>query len=256
MTTIQKLGTAELLFRRAVQMGLRPVWLAPRKLFSIETARGLRYVYEAKSGSNSHLSSVLARDKAATRRVLQQQGLPSIPFLQTSEYSAAEDFIAAHQKVIVKPLTGSNSRDVRIVESADDLAGLNLAEYILEKYIAGEEMRYLILDGQVIAVHRSDYGVSVAEDRYLERISYPESEWDPGLVGLSLQIAGVFGLRYAAVDFIIGSNGKPLILEVNSSPGMKWFHAPTAGPPVDVARLFLEAMFVEERVKIPVPAVM
>ncbi len=235
-------------------MGLRPVWLTPQKLFSVETSLGLRYVYEAKSGSNSHLSSLLTRDKTATRRVLLQQGLPSMPFLQTSKHSAAKDFIATHHRVIVKPIAGSNSRDVRIVESAEELAGLDLSGYILEKYVVGKEMRYLVLDGRVIGVHRSDYGESVAEDRYLERISYPESEWNPELVDLSLQIAAIFGLRYAAVDYIIDTYGKPSVLEVNSSPGMKWFHAPTAGPPVDVARLFLEGMFAEEHTVTPAPA--
>jgi glutathione synthase/RimK-type ligase-like ATP-grasp enzyme len=57
----------------------------------------------------------------------------------------------------------------------------------------------------------------------------------------------VFGLRFAAIDFIVGPDGKARILEVNSSPGMKWFHAPTSGPVVDVAHLFLRAMLDDKR---------
>jgi hypothetical protein len=29
---------------------------------------------------------------------------------------------------------------------------------------------------------------------------------------------------------------------VNTMPGLKWFHAPSSGPVVDVARLFLESV--------------
>jgi glutathione synthase/RimK-type ligase-like ATP-grasp enzyme len=174
--------------------------------------------------------------------------VPGIPFLHTADVVSAQDFLAKHTKIIVKPIKGSNSADVRILDSADQLTGLEVSKYILEKYIQGNEMRYLVLDGRVIGVHRSDYGESVAEDRYLERISYPEDEWDPELTALSLQVVDIFGLRYAAVDYLVPANGRAVVLEVNSSPGMKWFHAPSAGPSVPVARLFLESMMHTEAV--------
>lgn len=242
MIASQKLDTAELLYRSAAEMGLHPRWLIPSQLFTIDTPMGERYIHQAKSTINSHLSSSLARDKTATRHILEQRGLPGIPFLRTADPSAARRFLDEHTKIVVKPINGSNSRDVRVVESAEQLDGLNLPRYILEKYIMGKEMRYLVLDGRVIGVHRSDYGESVAEDRYLERVSYHESEWDVDLIKLSLQVISIFGLRYGAVDYIVQANGQSVILEVNSSPGMKWFHAPTAGPSVQVAPLFLSAM--------------
>jgi D-alanine-D-alanine ligase-like ATP-grasp enzyme len=102
-------------------------------------------------------------------------------------------------------------------------------------------MRYLILQGQVIAVHESKYGESVAYDRELERISYDVEHWDPVLMAQSLEIARVLGLSFGAVDYIIDTDGRHFILEVNSCPGFKWFHAPSEGPAIDVATMFLHA---------------
>jgi glutathione synthase/RimK-type ligase-like ATP-grasp enzyme len=244
MITNEKLGTAELLYNCAVSMGLQPVWLMRDNLFSISTPMGERYVYDAKSTVNSQLSSNLTRNKLTTRLVLEHKGLPGIAFLKPKNLAEAEQFLAKHSKIIVKPLVGSNSHDVHIVDTAKRLRELDVdtSGYILEKYIAGKELRYLVLNGKVIAVHESEYGESVSETRELKRISYPESEWDPELAALALKTAKILHLRYAAVDYLIGPQGQIHILEVNSSPGLKWFHAPTSGPVVDVAGLFLEAM--------------
>jgi glutathione synthase/RimK-type ligase-like ATP-grasp enzyme len=242
MATTQKLSTAELLFGRALRMGLAPRWLARDSLFAISTSAGERYVHYANSDMNSQLSSSLTRNKLNTRLVLDQHGLPNIAYLNAATLAEAEAFLATHKKIIVKPLTGSNSHDVSIVESPEQLAGRDIRQYILEKYIAGKEVRYLVLDGNIIGVHESKYGESVSETRSLERISHPAAEWSPELMSLSLKTATIMGLRYAAVDYLIGPAGEVHILEVNSSPGMKWFHAPTTGPVVDVARLFLQTM--------------
>ena len=243
MVTInKKLGTAELLYDCAVRMGLQPAWLKRGAIFSISTPVGEHYVYDAKSTLNSQLSSNMTRNKLATRLVLERRGLPGIAFLNTKHLAEAEQFLAEHSKIIVKPLDGSNSRDVHIVDAPERLQGMELSNYILEKYIAGKELRYLVLNNKVIAVHESEYGESVSESRELQRISHPESTWDAELVGLALKTAEILNLRYAAVDYLIGPQGQIHILEVNSSPGMKWFHAPTSGPVVDIARLFLESM--------------
>jgi len=242
MTTTDKLGTAELLYRCAELMGLEPVWLEADSLFSISTLVGERYVFYAKSTLNSHVASSLARNKLSTRLILERHGLPSIAYLDPTSQAVAQDFLARHHKIIVKPQTGSNSRGVSIVDTPAQLAALDLRECIIEEYIAGVEIRYLVLNNEVIGVHESQYGESVAESRNLARISHPRAQWDPQLAALARKTAQILGLRYAAVDYLITATGQASILEVNSAPGMKWFHAPTSGPVVDVARLFLEAL--------------
>jgi D-alanine-D-alanine ligase-like ATP-grasp enzyme len=41
---------------------------------------------------------------------------------------------------------------------------------------------------------------------------------------------------------MIDESGFAYVLEVNTMPGLKWFHSPTSGPVVDVAGKFLESI--------------
>ena len=242
MATDAKLGTSELLFRCASEMGLRPTWITPGGLFAVTVGNEEKYINFAQSSVSSHLSSGLVKNKLITRLILQRQGLPNIPFARARSQGEAAEFLQLHGKIIAKPIRGSGSKDIHIITTKAQLQGLSISKYILEKYIAGTEMRYLVLNDTVIAVHKSEYGTSVDEDRPLQRFSYPESEWDVTLVNSSRRIAKIFGLKFTAIDYMIDETGRTYVLEANSTPGLKWFHAPTSGPAVDVARLFLEAM--------------
>ncbi|HUC89492.1 MAG TPA: ATP-grasp domain-containing protein [Patescibacteria group bacterium] len=246
----QKLSTTELLYKRAAQMGLQPSWLRPGGLFVIETTDGEKYINSSRNPLNSHVSSSLAKNKYLTRLICQRHGLPNIPFALPQTAGQAEDFLKQHQTIVVKPVGGSGSQDIHIVSDMSQLSGLNIQEYIFEKYVTGKELRYLILNDEVIAVHESEYGASVKEDRSLQRISYPVSDWCPELVAMSLNIVKILGMKFAAVDYIIDAQNKAFILEVNSAPGLKWFHAPTSGPPVDVASMFLDAILAEVKAKV------
>ena len=239
----QKLGTAELLFRSAQDMGLRPNWVIPNGLFAVLVNDQEHYVNFARSPLNSHTSASLARDKYLTRRILERHHLPNIPFARPVSPADAASFLRQYGKIIAKPVSGSGAHDIRIITAVRQLQALDITKYILEKYIAGQELRYLVLNGTVIGVHRSSYGTSVKEDRPLQRISYHPSVWDAVLVSSAIQVARILGLRFAAVDYLIDASGQAYILEVNTAPGLKWFHAPTSGPPIDVARQFLEAIF-------------
>ncbi len=250
----KKLGSAELLFKAASKMGLRPSWLKQGSTFVISTPDGERYIHHSVSSMNSQLSSSMVANKNAAKLVLVRQGFPTMAHLVPSNEAEAQAFLAKHKKIIIKPIRGSNSHDVHIVERAEQLVSVDVRQYIFEEYAPGRELRYLVLNDQVIGVHESQYGESVAEDRPLKRISYPRDAWDPKLIALSLRVAKAFGLRFAAVDHIIGPDGQARILEINSSPGMKWFHAPTSGPVVDVAHLFLQATLENGRSELPATA--
>jgi glutathione synthase/RimK-type ligase-like ATP-grasp enzyme len=251
MAISQKLGTAELLFRRAQEMGLRPVWMTPYGMFAITLDGRERYVNFAHSPLNSDASASLAKDKYLTRLILERHNMQNIPFVLPRSQAEAAAFLRQYGKIIAKPVTGAGARDIHIVTSPAQLEALKITRYILEKYIAGKELRYLLLNGQVIGVHRSEYGTSVEESRTLQRISYPEARWNPVLIHSSLRIADILDLRFTAVDYLIDDTGKAYILEVNTMPGLKWFHAPSSGPVVDAARLFLESMVDDLRTELP-----
>ena len=239
MLTAKKPTTTELLYGCAQKMGWQPDWVTPRGLFAVTINGQERYINFACSPLNSHTSTSLAKNKYLTRLVLARHGLHNIPFARPHTQEAARAFLDIHQKIIVKPVSGAGARNIRIVTDAGQLSNLKVRRYIFEKYIAGQELRYLVLNGEVVAVHRSDYGTSVEEKRYLERVSFPEAQWDQTLVASSIRAAQALGLAFAAVDYLITETGETFVLEVNTAPGLKWFHSPTSGPAVDVAQLFL-----------------
>lgn len=241
----KRIGTAELLFRCARQMGLKPVWIVPNGLFAIMHGGVERYINFARSPLNNHAATSLAKDKYATRMILERQGLPNIPFLRPQTLHEAEEFLHTYGKIIAKPVYGAGAHDIHIITRPVELQTLHIRRYILEKYIAGKEIRCLVLQGRVIGVHRSEYGTSVDEHRALRRISYPPTAWDTQLASKSIRISQVLGLQFAAVDYLIDPQGHHYVLEVNTMPGLKWFHAPSSGPPVDVARQFLDAFISE-----------
>lgn len=245
MSVAQKLGTTKLLFAAAHRMDLRPVWVVPNSLFVISVNDREEYVHFARSPLNSTVASGLAKNKYLTRLALERNGMHNIPFARPRTFDEARAFLARHGKVIAKPICGSGAHDIHIVSSASQLRKFLVGGYIFEKYIVGREMRYLVLNDTIIAVHESEYGVSVAEDRPLRRISYPEDSWDAHLVSESRRIADILGLRFAAVDYLIDDSGQYYVLEVNTQPGLKWFHAPSSGPVVDVAHQFLKASYLQ-----------
>jgi glutathione synthase/RimK-type ligase-like ATP-grasp enzyme len=249
MSEDKKVGTAKLLFASAKYMGLNPSWLTENGLFAINTKAGERYINFARSPLNSDIGASLAKNKYMTRVILGRHGLPNIPFASPQTLPQAKEFLSRHKKIIVKPIRGLGAQDIHIIDHVDQLDGFNVKLYIFEKYISGREMRYLVLDGAVIAVHESEYGVSVEETRPLKRISYPQPTWNSSLSSLSIQISDILGLQFAAVDFLVDEDENAHILEVNTMPGLKWFHAPTSGPPVDVAQLFLKSLITELNTK-------
>ncbi len=242
------LETPELLFRCAQQMQLNPVWLTPLDVFSITIDGKEQYINFAHSPLNSDVGVSLAKNKYVTRRILEKHAMENIPFILPGMLREAEAFMKLHETIVAKPVAGAGGRDIHIITELAQLVELQVNEYILEKYIAGQELRYLLLDGKIVGVHRSEYGTSVSEDRLLERISYPQALWDPALVALSQRIADVLNLKFAAIDYLIDASGRVYILEVNTMPGFKWFHAPSSGPVVDIARLFLESIVEKMRV--------
>lgn len=241
--TTQKVGTTQLLFQAAQAMGLNPSWITREGLFAVVANGREQYVNFARSPLNSHTAASLAKNKYLTRRILERHGMQNIPFTCPKTIADAHAFLREHGKIIAKPISGSGARDIHIVTTPTQLQALDITKYILEKYVAGQELRYLVLNDSVIGVHRSDYGVSVDKDRPLKRISYPSSQWDENLTTSSLQVARILDLKFAAVDYLIGADGQAYILEVNTTPGLKWFHAPTSGPAIDVAQQFLAATF-------------
>jgi carbamoyl-phosphate synthase large subunit len=161
---------------------------------------------------------------------------------RTERLDEAVDPASWTYPVIVKPRTGSGSRDITAIVSADELkSALTTAEpgYLVQEYLPGEEYSIDILadtDGRVVAGvprvrSRVDSGVCVAgrtlHDCELERFG--------------ATVAVTVGLAYIGnVQVRRDVDGEPALLEVNPrAPGS--LSLPIASG-VDMPRLALDAL--------------
>jgi len=142
--------------------------------------------------------------------------------------------------VVLKPRTGSGSRDISVVASAGELASLGRsAEFIVQEYLPGEEYSIDVLadtGSHVIAAvprlrARVDSGVSVAG----------RTVHDPELEDFGATVATVTGLTYIAnVQCRRDAAGRAALLEVNPrAPGALPL---TMASGVNMPRLALDAL--------------
>jgi ribosomal protein S6--L-glutamate ligase len=93
-----------------------------------------------------------------------------------------------------------------------------IQEYIAESH--GTDIRALVVDGKVVAsMRRKARGREFRSNYHLngtvEKVDLPEEYAE-----VACRAARVLGLNVAGVDLLEGNNG-PLVLEVNSSPGLE-----------------------------------
>ena len=159
---------------------------------------------------------------------------------RTELFDASVDPGSWDYPVVVKPRTGSGSRDISVVLSSQELAGLPRSDaFIIQEYLPGEEYSIDVLadaGGHVIASvprvrARVDSGVSVAG----------RTMHDPGLERFGATVATATGLTYIAnVQARRDAAGRPALLEVNPrAPGALPL---TMASGVDMPRLALDAL--------------
>lgn len=230
-----------LLTNAAKAMGLKPEVVTPYGLVSVTIEGKNRYLFHRASNPNKLVPSRLAMNKHATRVIMERAGLPNIPFCLPANEQEAQEFLSTHKKIIVKPTKGKMSQDIHLVTDAEELAKLDITDCIFEKFIKGQETRFLVVDGKVEAVHYKMYEGEINDPKTVRRVSLERSEWDENIAKNAVQAADALGLIFTAVDFMVTEDAA-YILEVNSSPGIERFQSPDEGPAIDIARMYLVLM--------------
>lgn len=233
----------QILFSEAEALGLKPRWEIGREFLSVEGTGKRHYLSYTRSPFNSQISSGMAMQKQQTHVVLEQAGFPTIPYLRPRNLVEAEAFYDQEQPLVCKPIAGRDMKGVFRVASREDLGLLRYpSKMLLEKYIEGLEVRYLVFRRKVVAVQQKEVRPT-SESEFAKWVTnVPEGQWQPELAELAVAVAERMGLGLVAVDFICQPDGVALILEVNSLPGISLFHYPDAGEVINVARLILEAL--------------
>jgi ribosomal protein S6--L-glutamate ligase len=131
--------------------------------------------------------------------------------------------------VIVKLLTSAEKTGVMICESMQSLeaaleAILGLGQdIIVQQYVKGargRDLRALVVGGRVVAAVRRKPRVGRFSRTLARGAEFEPAELTPLQCRAAVEAARVVGLEVCGVD-MLDVKGKPLVFEVNSSPGIK-----------------------------------
>jgi D-alanine-D-alanine ligase len=215
------------------------------------------------------LGSALGMDKLRTKRLAQAAGVATPAY---TLLTGAADFERAIAElglpIAVKPATQGSSVGMSRVESAADLPGAWRAAaaldpvVIAERWISGREFTVAILQGEAlpaiaIETPRSFYDYQAkyfAEDtRYLIPCGLPAAQESTMQQAALATFAATGAGGWGRVDFVMGAEGTPLLLEINTVPGMTSHSlVPMAAAAVgidfdELAWRILETSFARER---------
>jgi len=180
---------------------------------------------------NRSIAITRARDKLRSLQLLAMKGvdLPITCFAHT--YSNIDDLIkvVGGPPFVIKLIEGTQGIGVVLVESVKtaesvlqamtELQGnLIVQEYIQES--GGSDIRCFVIGDKVVASMRrqakpGDFRSNVHRGGTVEAVKITKAERE-----MAVKAAKVMGLELAGVDFLRSSRG-PLIMEVNSSPGLE-----------------------------------
>jgi RimK family alpha-L-glutamate ligase len=176
-------------------------------------------------------------DKSMTSFLLTQAGIRTPATWVTESRAAAREIVqreAADGALVLKPLFGSQGRNLRLIRSVDDLPEPDAVSgvYYLQRFLGVErddgfrDFRLLVWQGRVIAammrhaphwitnVKRGGRPVAVVPDRPMNDIA--------------VRAAVAVGADLAGVDILHDAGGQPVVLEVNSMPAWSGLQKVTA----------------------------
>jgi D-alanine-D-alanine ligase len=210
----------------------------------------LEYLGVPYTGSGV-MGSAIGMDKLRTKRLAQAIGVA------TSDYvvlRGPQDFEVAVERLglpmIVKPATQGSSVGMTKVERASDLpaayqaAATLEASVFAEPWITGKEYTVAVLQGRALPAIRIetpqtfyDYEAKYFRDdtRYFcpSGLSGPAEQHLAALALAAFDAVGASG--WGRADFMADASGRPLLLEVNTIPGMTGHSlVPMAARAVDI----------------------
>ncbi|PWJ40957.1 30S ribosomal protein S6--L-glutamate ligase [Sediminitomix flava] len=199
----------------------------------------------------SSLAITRSRDKLRSLQILSQQGV-GLPNTAFTNYSKGEKKVLEHigdAPVVIKLLEGTQGLGVILAET--NKAAISVVEafeklntrVILQEFIeeaGGADIRAFVVDGEIVGAMKRQG----AEGEFRSNLHRGGSA---KLIKLSrkekstaIKAAKAMGLSIAGVDMLQSKRG-PVVMEVNSSPGLEGIEAATG---VDIAGKIIE--FIEK----------
>ena len=181
------------------------------------------------------LGSALGMDKYRCKLLWRGRGLPTADFALLAKESDLPDAVALGFPLMIKPAHEGSSIGMAKVEDASALAAAwrDAARYdslvLAERWISGAEFTCAILGRQALPLIRLetphafyDYEAKYQADstRYLCPCGLPQ-EQEQSLRELAVLAFDAVGAKgWGRVDLMFDGDGNPMLLEINTVPGM------------------------------------
>jgi len=180
---------------------------------------------------------VRARDKLRSLQLLSRFGIamPVTGFAHAPDDTEDLMKLVGDAPMIIKLTEGSQGQGVVLAETRqaaesviDAFRGLN-AHFLVQRFVKeaqGADIRCFVVGNKVVAAMKRQARRGEFRANLHKGGSAVEVKIDPKERDMAIRAAEVIGLNVAGVDIIRSAQG-PLILEVNSSPGLEGIEAAT-----------------------------
>lgn len=183
-----------------------------------------------------------SRDKLRASQILSRHsiGMPATMFVRERADVLPAIEAVGGAPVVVKLLEGTQgigvilAPDTKVAEAVIETLHSTRQNVLIQRFVAesrGRDIRAFVLGDRVVAAMRR----SARGDEFRSNVhrggAVEAVELDEDFQRTAVQAAQIMGLRVAGVDMLEGRDG-PLVMEVNSSPGLEGIEAATG---LDVA---------------------
>lgn len=194
-----------------------------------------------------------SRDKRRSWRLMVDARLPlprTVLLSDQRELAAAASQVGG-PPLVIKLLQGTQGRGVilaRDIATAHSVLHIlrryGIREVLIQEFVAeaeGRDWRLIIIGDRCVAAMQRQAPVGEFRANIHRGASAYPLQTDGKLAALAVQAAAVHGLGVAGVDIIPSRRG-PLILEVNSSPGLQGIEQTTGVDVADATIAYLESL--------------
>lgn len=188
-----------------------------------------------------------SRDKLRSIQILSRHdvGIPATTFVRDRK-----DVIAAIERVggapvVIKLLEGTQgigvilAPDIKVAEAVIETLQSTKQNVLIQRFIGesrGRDVRAFVVGDRVVAAMRRSAQDGEFRSNVHRGGSTEAIELGPDYRRVAVQAAQIMGLRVAGVDMLEANDG-PLVMEVNSSPGLEGIETATD---LDVAGVIID----------------
>ncbi|MEE8601820.1 RimK family alpha-L-glutamate ligase [Euzebya tangerina] len=188
-----------------------------------------------------------SRDKLRSLQILSRHdiGIPSSTFVRDRKDAVPAIDRVGGAPVIIKLLEGTQgigvmlAPDAKVAEAIIETLQSTGTNVLLQRFVAeskGRDIRALVIGDRVIAAMRR----TAEGDEFRSNVhrggAATAIDIEPAYARAAVRAAQIMGLKVAGVDMLEGDDG-PLILEVNSSPGLEGIEGATG---LDIAGAIMD----------------